>query len=76
MENQQPPKYEETQNTEQQMMEMMQRQNQPQVNNINVNVNNKKEVNHCFYGIMTLLTGGICGFCWCGACCGCCPTCQ
>lgn len=33
----------------------------------------EEKVNHCFYGLMTILTSGMCGICWIGACIGICP---
>lgn len=48
--------------------------NVPQQQSIIINV--KRKVNHMFYCLMTFITGGLCSICWCGACCGCCPTCD
>ena len=63
-------------------MKLAQTQQQvgPQRNNMNQNVvvnnNQKKKVNHLAYCLMTCISGGVCGLCWCGACGGCCPTCE
>ena len=73
-----------------QVMEMMQMQNQQPTQQLqqlplpshqvdsttNINVSVGRRINHCFYCIFTTCTFGIGSLCWCGACLGCCPTCE
>ncbi len=44
--------------------------------NVSVNVGNGRKVNHFFYCVLTVCTGGACLPCWCGACIGACPACD